>query len=235
MSSRETNAVGSYGRRLASVVVLIASALMLVVSTASAQGLKYRVPEGLLNLSPGAPAENFAKVPAPIAEQARAFHGYAVALKDGQPLVTFAVELTKSDANIPRLADEIVKAVRGRKDVENPRIVAHEKVMIAGFECAKVEYVVTVAGREFTKLFYILPVGPERAMMMLDGTSADVAAVRAQFESSVKSVSGLAAPSTFNEGGAVLVGMAALLLVLGPLAYRYAGKKKRKSTSNSRN
>ena len=49
---------------------LIVAALTLFVTTAWAQEIKYPIPDGFLNLSPGAPAENFAKVPTGVVAQA---------------------------------------------------------------------------------------------------------------------------------------------------------------------
>ena len=203
------------------VAGLIAAALLLLATTGWADGFKYRIPEGFTDLSPGAPAENFAKVPAAVAEQARQFRGSAVFLKDGEPPVAFFVMVKKGYASVGELADEIAEAVPKRTDVTNPRVVANEKVSIGGFECAKIEYVVTAQGLEFTKLFYILPVGPERAMMSLDGPSEALAKARPAFEASVKGVSGLAHPSGSRPlgewgviAGAILLAGAVLMQIL---------------------
>jgi len=152
-----------------------------------------------------------------------------VVLKDGQPAVTFSVMLKKADFGVAALADQIVEAVP--KQYDNARILAHEKVTIGGFECAKVEYVVTGDGRQFSKLFYVLPVGSARAMMSLDGTTDDVARVRPAFDSSVRRVSGLAQPSDPHQSGKMLAASGLLILIGAAIFQRLRNKKKRRGAA----
>jgi len=144
------------------------------------------------------------------------------------------VMVKKGYASVGELADEIAKAVPKRTDVTNPRVIANEKVSIGGFECAKIEYVVTVQGLEFTKLFYILPLGSERAMMSLDGPSEALAKARPAFEASVRSVSGLAHPSESRPPGMWVFVVGAIGLVLAALLQRLRRSRNEKKRGATR-
>lgn len=133
----------------------------------------------------------------------------------------------ESDLSVTELAAGILEAVPRQKDYSDARILAQDKLNISGFECAKIEFSGTVEGQQFSKLSYVLPIGSARALMSLDGTPEDLARVRGAFESSVRSVSGLAHPSDPRQPAKIAVAVGVLMLVMTALMQRSRRKRKR--------
>ena len=215
------------GKSTIALAVLVTAVVALSAKTAWADEFKYPVPAGFLDLSVGAPAANHANVSPALVEQAREFHGYAVLLENEEAKVIFTVATRESDLSVRGLADGIVAALPEQKQYFDVRVLANERVQIDGFQCRKLEFVATVEGRQFSKLSYILPLGSARALMSLEGSPEELAKARGAFESSVRSVSGLAPSAEPSNAGKIAVALGVLLMIVIGLMQRSRTTKKR--------
>jgi len=130
-------------RRLCFLVVLLA-VFTTRLSGARDAALSYAIPPDFLNLSPGAPAENFARASEALVQRSRGFAQYAVILKDDQ----IAAELTVSvDAGSGTAMDAVNAITAKVSKQEDFRELGREQLVLDGVTCARFEFSATAVLR----------------------------------------------------------------------------------------
>lgn len=178
---------GVADRRLCLLVVLL---VVLTTRLGGAQGaaFSYAIPPDFLNLSPGAPAENFARASEALVQRSRGFAQYAAILKDDQ----VAAELTVLVGAGRGTAMDSVNAILAKvSKQEGFRELGREQLVLQGVTCAKLEFSATVRGVRLQKVMYVLPLGEQSAWVALEARSEDLPHYRASFEASMAGVRGL--------------------------------------------
>ncbi len=174
-------------RRLCLLVVLLG---VFVARLSGAQGaaFSYAIPPDFLNLSPGATAENLARVPEALVQRSRRFAQYAVILTDDQ----LVAELTVSvDAGNGTAMDSVDAITAKASKQEGFRELAREQLILQDVTCAKLEFSTVFRGVRLQKIVYVLPLGEQRAWISLEASSEDLSRYRASFEASIAGVRGL--------------------------------------------
>ena len=129
-------------------------AMLLVVCTtmlgeAQAAAFSYSIPPDFLNLSPGAPAENFAGVSEALRQRSHGFAQYAVIVKDDQVVAELTVSVGAASGAPMESVDAIVAKVSKQ---EGFRELGREQLVLQRVTCAKLEFSAISKGARLQKV-----------------------------------------------------------------------------------
>jgi hypothetical protein len=174
-------------RRLCLILALL---VVLAARLAGARGaaFSYALPPDFLNLSPGAPSENFSRASEALVQRSRRFAQYAVILKDDQVVAELTVSVDAGNGTAMDSVDAITAKLSKQ---DGFRELERELLVLQGVTCAKLEFSALVRGVRLQKVIYVLPLGEQRAWVALEARAEDLPQYRASFEASVTSVRGL--------------------------------------------
>jgi len=201
-----------------------------VAATAHASSFHFAVPPGWIDLSPGAPPGNMAKVPPALAKQIEAgnfvFYAADVAHADdgfmenvnatrvpGSPRTITTALL---DGMMAQMGDEVARQMPGaRIDVVEKRLVE-----IGGVTCGRVVALMKGPGLLAKQVQFVLPGDGEAAVVTYSTTPEKFAEYEPVFDRAVAATTGLVEPRSIAGAagrGAIIGGIAggAAVLLLG--------------------
>lgn len=203
--------------------------------------LKFQIPAGWLDLSPGAPAANFAKCPPQFLPQTRMPEVVALAV-DVDHAGAFTMNLNVRTMPSGGVLDEAAVATIGRElERQFPlaipgakyRVLTHRVVHVQSVACGRCEGELTVGTSTVKQLLYVFPEGEQASLLTVSGDPAQYEKNIAEWDALAQATTGLAAPpSTFARvmagagSGAVkggLIGLA-VALALGLVNRKKPGK-----------
>jgi hypothetical protein len=186
------------GARFLPVLTLLAGSVALAQS--SPGGLHYSIPPGWLDLSPGAPAANFARVPKEVVDQARNPRYLAMAIDMDHAKNGFAANLNvvhspcpgplKADS-LPAAAHAIQEA--GRAAGTDLHVVSHEIVTIGGVAAARFLDEMTLPPHKLRQYAYLIPNGQDCAVVTYTATQERWGEYRPVFEAAALATGGVRA------------------------------------------
>lgn len=190
-------------------VWLVVACLQLASLTASAgTDLKFKIPDGWVDLSPGAPAENFSKVPAAVAQSARDPAVVAFAMDIDHPQDGFAMNFNARDVGpVPPIDEAAVKTladtIGAQASKELPgceyRVLSHRTAPIQGVTCGRFESELVMKGLTIRQLAYLLTDGKRGVVVTYSASPKQFEANLGVLDSAAQATRGIKAmPSRFG-------------------------------------
>jgi hypothetical protein len=197
-----------------------------VASAASASTFKFQVPPGWLDLSPGAPEANFAKLPPALVQQVRggnfAFYAADIAHADdgfmenaNASLVAGTQTITQQflDQMMAQMNDEVGKQAPGM----TIEVLEKKLVEINGVTCGRTVAVMKGPDLKAKQVQYVLPGQSEAAVITYSTTPEKFAEYEPVFDTAARATTGIKAPRTVLQSagrGALFGGIAGAVAVL---------------------
>lgn len=182
------------------------------VALADAPAFHVDVPPGWVDLSPGAPEANFARLPEELVAQAKSGRFSQIAMDIDHAADGFGenFNVVVTEGRLGRISegelDEIAAAVAGEMQKEAPgssyRVVEKSVVVLGGAKSARLVADFDMNGLKMRQMAYLVPGPKSHAAITYTATPETFAAYRPAFEASAASVKGAAEPG-FDWGGAL--------------------------------
>lgn len=188
-----------------------------------------KIPPGWVDLSPNAPAENFAGLAPELVKQLKGQAGSAFAMDLAHGADGFAENLTVKLNQCPpaALTEELIRseefergfyAETGKRPNVSVKLIDKALIRIGGAPVARMQQRITIKGQPtVVSLAYLMTGTAGRcAMVSYVTTPANLERYRPVFEASAMQARGLALPRSRKGGGGYVVGaIAGLVFVVG--------------------
>jgi hypothetical protein len=170
----------------------------------SASNLKFATPPGWLNLSPGAPAENFTKIPEATAKAFKDAKVVAAAMdvdaKTGDGGANMVAEILHtsfpiSETSMKEFGTQMVESA-SQKSGSKYTLSTTGILQISGVTCGRsVSETQTKLGTALTQVTYVLPDGPDLGIMTVTIATKHFKKNESALDEIARSVTGIRAPA----------------------------------------
>jgi len=212
------------GAKLGLALTVAAAALAVGIHAWRAEApLAFRVPDGWLDLSAGAPESRLVGLPEPIVEQARSGRFAALAVEPapaaGRLAATFIAivqphPLRVDDGAAGRLASGLLHVTRWAG--ADAHVQRTDVVQVGGIDALRVEARVALGSREARQVVYAIPAGDRTAILAYACEPSSCSRLLPTFDASARATKGASAPR--SPGGTRPDVQKAIALMLGVLA-----------------
>jgi hypothetical protein len=177
-----------------SLPVLVVALLAPLVARAE---IAVPVPAGWLDLSPGAPEENFRRVPPDFASWIRGQRltacAFDLAHTENGFTPNFNANPVKGNARITesKLEKAVEEMMAGiRRLAPGARLVEHGIIDVSGVSALRIVYDAEYGGREVRQMAVVVPGVPDSAVVTYSALRSQFAALRATFDAHAASIRG---------------------------------------------
>jgi hypothetical protein len=187
-------------------LALVALVAAVVWSRPAAASFKFRVPDGWVDLSPGAPEANFAQLPPTLAQQIKSMHlaFYAADVAHGADgfmenvnvqVEAGATAITPSMlAELSSAMDDEIKKQGGQVTY---RLLQSELVKVGGVTSGRYVGELGMGGQTIKQVGYIIPGHQQHAILTYSTTPADFDHYRPIFDAAAQATQGAEEPLDF--------------------------------------
>jgi hypothetical protein len=207
-------------KRLAMVIVTIQ--LLLTGVAFCASGLKFTIPSDWIDLSPGAPEENFTKVPEFMVKDARdpktvAFATFDAGPRGGRAVMhaqTEASRITITEESVKRLGEHMEATQTNMRDGGKFTLVTSGTILIDGVTCGKIVGDLTVDKDRapITEVMYLVPDGARMVNILFTTSARFFKKLEPKFDEIAQAITGVGAPSVAADQGPLFPVRAAFAL-----------------------
>jgi hypothetical protein len=187
-------------------LALVALAAVLLGSRAGAASFKFRVPDGWVDLSPGAPEANFAQLPPSLSQQIKSMHlaFYAADVAHGADgfMENVNVQVEPGAAPItPSLLAELSSAmddeIKKQGGQVTYRLLESALVKVGGVTSGRYVGELGMGGQIVKQVGYIIPGHEQHAILTYSTTPADFDHYRPIFDAAAQATVGAEEPLDF--------------------------------------
>ncbi|HZS39962.1 MAG TPA: hypothetical protein VFF06_24180 [Polyangia bacterium] len=210
------------------IVLFFALAALAPVAARADGGFQFKVPDGWVDLSPGAPAKNFERLSPEMARQLRDQHlqFYAADLEHAEAFLTnVSASVTPGaskidDATLDELARSIDAAIKKQPGRVSYRMTSRQFLKLGDVTVARYVGELTVDGKTVKQLGWLMPGHEHSASLTYSTTEDQFARYEPIFDAAARATTGLVDPAYdlgYRLGYVIGRALVLMLLVFGAL------------------